>query len=155
MTNTLGMLRIISVFFIISFLTDAASASDVRSMLNRKMKYLSSRQAVISKNIANVNTPGYRAEDIKPVDFKRKLSFKNGGIVMKTTSPKHISYKRGSYFKVEKASETYETAPDKNNVVLEEQLVKMNNIDMEYQNAVTIMHKFNSLLKIALGDISG
>ena len=38
--------------------------------LSRKMAWLSDRQEVLAQNIAEANTPGYKAKDIKPADFR-------------------------------------------------------------------------------------
>ncbi|HOO82875.1 MAG TPA: flagellar basal body protein, partial [Alphaproteobacteria bacterium] len=41
--------------------------------LGAKMDFLNQRQRVISQNIANTDTPGYRPKDLKPVDFGNVL----------------------------------------------------------------------------------
>lgn len=138
------------VYLIFSF--DIAQGYDVRSVLEQKMKYLSKRQAVVSKNIANANTPGYKAKEVKPMSIGKRFNSSRKGIVLKTTSVKHINPRKNFRFKVIESKDTYETAPDENNVVLEEQISKMNNIDLEYQNTVAILHKFDNFLKAALGE---
>lgn len=48
----------------------------------------SRRASVISSNIVNADTPGYKAKD---VDFKQVLKRSQGGLLnMKTTSAKHM-----------------------------------------------------------------
>ena len=39
------------------------------SMLQQRMTWLSQRQNVLSQNVANADTPGYAAHDLKPLDF--------------------------------------------------------------------------------------
>ena len=43
------------------------------SMLKERMAWLSQRQDVLSQNVANADTPGYTARDLKPVDFEQAL----------------------------------------------------------------------------------
>ena len=43
------------------------------SMLKERMSWLNQRQNVLSQNVANIDTPGYTARDLKPVDFEKAL----------------------------------------------------------------------------------
>lgn len=40
------------------------------SMARQHMGWLTQRQAVLSQNIANADTPGYEARDLKPLEFR-------------------------------------------------------------------------------------
>ena len=40
------------------------------SMLRERMTWLNQRQDVLSQNVANADTPGYVARDLKPLDFE-------------------------------------------------------------------------------------
>ena len=39
------------------------------AMLKGRLGYLSDRQRVIAENVANANTPGYQARDLKAFSF--------------------------------------------------------------------------------------
>ena len=39
-------------------------------MLKTRMRWLESRQKILSENVANAETPGYRERDLRPLDFK-------------------------------------------------------------------------------------
>ena len=41
------------------------------SMLRERMTWLNQRQDVLSQNVANADTPGYVARDLKPLDFQQ------------------------------------------------------------------------------------
>src|SRR3954453_16262309 len=43
------------------------------SMLKSRLGYLSERQRVIAENVANANTPGYQARDLKAFDFQSHM----------------------------------------------------------------------------------
>ena len=53
--------------------------------LSANLSYLTERQAVLSQNIANIDTPRYKANDLKKVDFN-KLVATNSRLEMKATS---------------------------------------------------------------------
>ena len=113
------------------------------------MKYLGKSQAVISKNLANSNTPGYKAMEVLEPGYKTN---NKRGIGLATTSPNHIGGIGGNgSFKTIKQKDTYETAPNGNNVSIEEQMVKMSANSAEYQAATNIMHKVHSLMGLATG----
>lgn len=50
-------------------------------------RWLSLRQAAISSNVANANTPGYKAKDIEP--FSKLLDAKV--VSLAVTNPKHLA----------------------------------------------------------------
>ena len=119
-----------------------------------KMDYLNVRQGVLAQNIANADQPGYQSKDLTKVDFGsilKELSKPNSVHIEKTNSL-HI----GSANDVEntrnaKDKMTYEVAPDKNGVILEEQMVKASQTQMDYNLITNLMSKENAMYKIALG----
>lgn len=125
--------------------------------MGAKMDYLSTRQGVISQNIANADTPGYRPRDLKPVDFgaviKRTEAGAGGGTLrMAATNPGHRAAPGvTANAKSEKQRETYEVAPVGNAVVMEEQLVKSNETLMDYNLVTSLYQKNVRLLQIAMG----
>src|ERR1700733_12099117 len=91
------------------------------NIMKAKMDYISARQGVLAQNIANADTPGYKAMDVAEPDFKKLVAH---GLQMTTTSPKHMTGGKGgsSGFKIEKRPGTDELNPDGNNVVIEEEM---------------------------------
>ena len=53
--------------------------------------------------------------------------------------------------RVQKQKETYEVAPDKNGVVLEEQLVKSNDVQMDYNLMINLYRQNVDLIRTSLG----
>ena len=73
--------------------------SNTFTLLERALDYSTVKQNVISQNIANVDTPNYKAKD---VNFRAFLEEEKSKILSaKTTDPRHISFKSspasGSY----------------------------------------------------------
>ena len=66
---------------------------DGMSLLNamaQKMRWQQQRQDVLAQNVANADTPNYRGQELKPVDFDDELSSVTR-VAMVSTNPMHIS----------------------------------------------------------------
>ncbi len=123
-------------------------------MMSVKMGYLSERQDILSQNIANVDTPGYQARDLKELDFKRMAAMQSTKLKMRTNSHLHVNGfpKIPDDYRDEKMRKTYETTPVENNVVAEEQMAKVAETQMEYQMVTNLYKKTTSLFKTAIGN---
>ncbi len=126
---------------------------DVFRMAKQKMGWITERQAVIARNIANADSPRYRAKDLKPLNFARMLDATPQMRVARTTSG-HIpgAADRSDFRTVrERKGDVYEVNPNGNTVVMEEQLMKVSESSMQYQLATNIYNKNLSMLKTAVG----
>src|SRR5580658_6985331 len=68
----------------------------ILSMLRTRMQWHQERQRVLAENVANADTPGYRARDLTPPNFERMLQ--SASVALATTDPAHISAGSGSQF---------------------------------------------------------
>ncbi|MBX3479578.1 MAG: flagellar basal body rod protein FlgB [Caulobacter sp.] len=134
------------------------------SMLRNRLGYLSERQNVIAENIANADTPGFIARDMKPFSFEETLRGQGGQMGGSATTlamsqpvmtqAGHMtgtSRKAGgvqSYGKAVKSRDS-ETTLDGNGVVLEDQMIKMTETRMEYDAAIGFYQKSMALLRMA------
>ena len=122
-------------------------------MARQQMDWLGERQSVLAQNIANANTPNYNSRDLEPLDFSRQLA-QVRQINMVSTAGKHL---QGSVIRPDhrvdelRAREVYETNPDGNGVVMEEQLIKVSDTQMRFQLASNIYQKHQSMLRTSLG----
>lgn len=122
-----------------------------------KMVYLEKRQGVISQNIANADTPHYRSKDLTKVDFGSVLKDLTNtkaipAVHLETTSAGHMPSPNDLHKSKDiKDRLTYEVAPDKNAVIIEEQMVRANETQMDYSLITGLMTKTASMYKIALG----
>lgn len=123
--------------------------------LGAKMQYLGQRQRLISQNIANADTPGYKPKDLKPVNFGSALKdaqSANKGVIMASTNPAHMGPGSSSQnVKSEKMKKVYEVAPAGNAVVMEEQLVNSGQVQTDYNLMTSLYQKNVRMIKIALG----
>lgn len=122
-------------------------------LLSGQMRYMSARQKVLAQNIANIDTPSYRASDIKRPDFAKLVASETRANGLRTTSPKHFSGASGgnTTFKAEPVTKPFEISPTGNGVVLEEQMAKVGETGLQYEMASSIYRKFTQLYRAALG----
>lgn len=120
-------------------------------MTSGKMSWLTERQRVISQNVANSDTPKYQPKDLKSVDFRRLVQ-RNEVVSLSRTHNTHVSLGSESQkFQIEKSKDNYETSPDGNAVVLEQQLVKAAKTTADYELMTNLYRKHVGMFKIALG----
>ncbi|MBM3536163.1 MAG: flagellar basal body rod protein FlgB [Alphaproteobacteria bacterium] len=122
-------------------------------LMGARMEYLSERQKLLSENIANADTPYYRPSDLKPMDFQSILRG-DQRIKMAVTSQAHLpGVPAQTTFRAEKAAfgKSFETAPNGNQVVLEEQMMKVADLQASYQLATNLYTKNVGMLRMAIG----
>jgi flagellar basal-body rod protein FlgB len=112
-----------------------------------KAQWLSARQTAIAGNVANANTPGYRALDIEPFSAILDAS----PIEMATTHPAHLSppqSQAGELREIE--TEPAEQTLSGNTVNLEQQMINLGEVNRDYQMSANIRRAFHQLLLSAL-----
>lgn len=126
--------------------------------MGAKMDFLSQRQKVISGNISNSDTPGYRPKDIKEADFSQVLK----GVTQSNSpvAPVTLGVTNGQHLPTpgdvrmndpRKQRETYEVAPVGNAVIMEEQLLKAGKTVMDYNLMTNLLQKHVGMISTALG----
>ena len=123
------------------------------SVVKKRLAWLSRRQEVIAQNIANADTPEYRARDLKPFKFRDLLRSRNTGTGMKVTNASHLRGlgKRAGEFDEGEIRKPFETSPTGNSVVLEEQMAKMNETTIGHRLTTELYKKNLNLIRMALG----
>ncbi len=120
--------------------------------LSAQLGYLTERQTLLAKNIANIDTPSYRAQDLKKPDFDAMVKGNGSSLPMRTTSAKHLqsSSAGASRFAIDTNFEAVESKPGGNNVVLEEQMGNISDVGAQHQLTSTLLKKFHQLYRIAV-----
>ena len=121
---------------------------------NRNIKYQTERQKVLAANVANANTPGYLPKDIKRPDFGTELS---SHLKMTVTNEKHLTGVGNNYggYRVYTPKPTAALTIDGNGVVLEDQMNEISKSKSEYDRAITIYGKYQTMLNTANTKING
>ncbi len=121
-------------------------------LLKGKLGYLNQRQKLISQNVANADTPGYVARDLKAFSFEGAMKAANPsqGVAPVATNPMHLpGTTRPTAAWTSKITPDSETTLDGNSVVLEEQMMKMAEARMSYDAAVGFYQKSLGFLRTA------
>ena len=126
---------------------------DIFEAIGRKMAWLGQRQSVLARNIANADTPDYRPQDLKDGPFARALQRSSRSVSPQGTHPLHL---RGASLgdgaaDLSDQERTYEVAPSGNAVVLEEQMIKVGETQMNYQMLSNLYRRHMSMMRAALG----
>lgn len=121
------------------------------SMLKDRMSWLSKRQDVLSKNVANADLPGYTPQDLKPQSFDNTLRSTTS---LALTNPRHIA---ASATTSSSRGVEYKDTPDVaapaggNSVSLESEMIKVAETQAQYQAAANIYAKAVTMMKVAIG----
>ena len=131
--------------------------SDLIAGIGTRMHYLSDRQRVLAENVANGETPGYKARDVDAPDFSGMIDTGGGARIARprvaiTPAMSALGANPalgGSNIVLDNA--TSETKPDGNNVTLEDQLLKMGEVQADFATMTSLYRKSQGLMKTALG----
>lgn len=117
----------------------------------KRLDYLTRRQEVIASNIANADTPDYRAKDLKEFRFKELIRRETRHLSVAATSDAHLmgQRKRVSEFDERALRKPYETTPNENGVVLEEQMMNLGVTNESHRLASQLYRKHIEMLKMA------
>ena len=109
-------------------------------LATRHQDWLAMREATIAQNVANANTPGYRARDIE--DFS--ALFDKTQVHMRNTQPGHMTasamQKQGDEVK---KKDSWDVTYSGNSVSLEQEMMKANDVARAHAlttNLVKAMH---------------
>jgi flagellar basal-body rod protein FlgB len=117
------------------------------------MDWLNQRQEILSHNIANADTPGYRAQDLKKFKFKELIRRESMQLNMDVKNSDHLGgrRKRIKDFAAEKDRKPYETMPGGNAVVIEEQMHKVGETSTKHKITAELYKKHLGMFRMALG----
>jgi flagellar basal-body rod protein FlgB len=122
--------------------------------IRERMQNLSERQRVLSTNIANSETPGYKAREVAEPSFADLVG--GSGMVAKpqvvlTERMKNLGAVMPIGSGVVLDKDISETKPDGNNVTLEDQLLKMGQVQADFTAMTNLYHKQLLMMKTAIG----
>ena len=125
------------------------------SALKGRLQYLTQREAVISQNVANSDTPGFRPHDLAP--FTIANGGLGGALQMTQTNAADLAGeggvkggRGGGQTWAPKVAPDSETRLDGNQVVLEEEMMKLTDARMSYSTAIGLYEKSMSMIQLAI-----
>jgi len=121
----------------------------ILSMLRTRMQWHQERQRVLAENVANADTPNYRARDLVPPDFEHALTT---SLTLARTSAGHMGGggSGGAPFAAD-ANLHYEVRPRGNSVSHEDEMLKLAGNQMDYDAVTSLYTHSLSLIKTAIG----
>ena len=131
----------------------AISDLPVLSALRTKMQWHQARQAVLSENVANSDTPSFKPRDLVEPKFDAsggRLG-STGTLGMAVTSTSHIAPSGGANSYDVNGRVGFLTRPAGNSVSLEEEMTKASANQMDYAAVTSLYSKSLHLLKTAIG----
>ncbi len=115
------------------------------ALADRKLAWIDQRQGVLAADIANADTPGWRAHDLTP--FAARLG--QHGVSLARTDPAHLG---GSAALASAAVvQSGERAPDGNGVALDQQMMKLADTDTAQELATELTRSYLGLFRTAIG----
>ncbi len=121
-------------------------------MMSEQMTWLNQRQKVLSQNIANADTPNYVPKDLVRLDFADLAKSRSLQIKIRATNPRHIGQgpdQKGNFRTTE--DKGFESSPSGNSVVLEEEMMKVSESQIDYELITRLYRKHVGMIRTALG----
>jgi flagellar basal-body rod protein FlgB len=113
----------------------------------QRIGYLSTRQSLIASNVANANTPSFKAQDLKPFS----ATLEETSLTMSVTNPAHIT---PTAQELDAPRPSDEDATDAtvsgNSVDMESEMVKLGEVSRDYSEATGIQKIFHQMFNQAI-----
>jgi flagellar basal-body rod protein FlgB len=122
---------------------------EVLTIASSLAAHAAERQSAIARNVANADTPGYRAQDLP--DFTETNRAQDAGRMRQTRSGQlGVPATPQSYVAGERAPQGT-LSPNGNSVSLEAEMVKAADVKRDHDLALAIYGKSMSILRASLG----
>ncbi|MBE9637053.1 flagellar basal body rod protein FlgB [Salipiger mangrovisoli] len=122
-------------------------------LASERMTWLGARQSVISENIANADTPNYKAREVN--DFAQALDGQRSMNGLAVTNAQHIQsgHTTPDGVRIERDETAWEASLDGNTVSVEQQTIKAAEVAGSYRLAAELYRKGHTLLTVAVTGI--
>ena len=112
-------------------------------LASSQARWLELRQSTIAANVANANTPGYKARDVEP--FNKILDAVP--VKLATTSPAHLQLDAAEAdTRATAKKDSWEVVHSGNSVSIEQEMIKGGDVNRDYSMNTAIMRSFNRML---------
>jgi len=111
-------------------------------LASQQAQWLAVRQSAVAGNIANTNTPGYLAKEVAP--FESLVAGKREGL--SATHPMHLANaSTAEAYTVETVENDNAVMPSGNSVVLEQEILKADEVRRSYELNTAIVKSFHRM----------
>ncbi|MCK1407191.1 flagellar basal body rod protein FlgB [Bradyrhizobium sp. 76] len=112
-------------------------------LASSQARYLELRQSTIATNVANANTPGFKARDVEP--FNKVLD--STPVRLVTTSPSHMQLSAAeSDTRATAKKDSWDVVHSGNSVSLEQEMIKGSDVSRDYSMNSAVVRSFHRML---------
>ncbi|NDR58536.1 FlgB family protein [Aliiruegeria sabulilitoris] len=122
---------------------------ELLNMAQQLAQHAAARQSVVAENIANVDTPGYRQQDIP--SFADSYNEFSGEGSMRATRPGHFGHSSQETAAKARIVESGVVAPNGNSVSLEDEILKSAEIQQQHDMAISIYRSGLGVIRASIG----
>ena len=117
------------------------------SLAKTNADWSSVRQSIVASNVANANTPGFKAKDVEAFDSQKSM-FSN----LAQTDQRHLASGIGNVAGIGTTNDnTWDTYHSGGNVSLPQEMLKAGEIAGAYELNTTVMKSFHRMLVSVFG----
>jgi flagellar basal-body rod protein FlgB len=112
-------------------------------LASSQARWLELRQSTIAANVANANTPGFKARDVEP--FSKILD--GTPVRLAATDPSHLQVSAAETdTRATAKKDSWEVVHSGNSVSVEQEMVKAGDVNRDYSLNTAIMRSFHRML---------
>jgi flagellar basal-body rod protein FlgB len=117
-------------------------------LASQQARWLSARHIAVASNIANANTPGYKAADVAPFE----TVFNDSNVTLTTTNPLHIGIDplSAEALPVKGEGRPSEVSHSGNSVSIEQEMLKSGEVMSAFTLNRAVTKAFNQMLMTSL-----
>lgn len=112
-------------------------------------QHVAQRQTVVARNIANADTPDYKARDLEP--FEDSYRRRDGIPALRTSDPRHIASPDWSPAAARQITGEAGVSPNGNSVSLEAEMLKAAELKREHDLSLGIYRSALDLMRTSIG----
>ena len=118
------------------------------NMAQQLAKHAAARQSVVARNIAHVDTPGYRRQDI--AQFSESYR-DDRQIAMRATRSGHVVHTQQEFATMFRVVESDTVAPNGNTVSLEDEILNSAEVKQQHDMAISIYQSGLGIIRASIG----
>ena len=128
-------------------MSDSLFADNAMRAAKTALDGLSLRQQAISRNLANIDTPGYQAQTVNFEDTLKQMLNQSGTLQMETTNEAHqtSAEQQGNFSLSPRQGGSFRA--DQNNVDIDTEMMDMSETGIQYQAVSQVVSQKLLLLK--------
>lgn len=118
-------------------------------LASQQARYLAVRQATVASNVANANTPDYKARDVVP--FAEVLTRTGSAHGLAMTASAHVASSEGEVrTKTVKSNDAWDALETSSSVSLEQEMLKAGEVSRDHNLNTGIVKAFHRMLMSAV-----